>query len=96
MWIPYGNLELHYWQYYFIQSIHFWSCIFIASGHELVLAGFMLRACHQIDLLSKRMKILLQVFKDNTSNEDKCNKETKAVSEIVKHHLMIYGFVNFY
>ena len=90
--IPFGDLDTYYWCYYALEAFHICTSIFVATGHDLLFVGFILRACHQFDLLKKRTEEISDISKkfSNLNYEKRCEIEKNVISKMVKHHLLIY------
>ena len=90
MWLPFGNLESHYWFYYFFQAFHFVTAGLINVGYDLLYAAFILTTCHKFDLLVKRFQNLSKIIKLCKSYQSKCKIQENIISKAVQHHELIF------
>ena len=90
MWLPFGNEESYYWYYYTFQAFHFVSSANMSLGNDIFFTTYLLRASHQFDVLKNRIQILSDIKKLSNSYESRLKMEIRIISNIVKHHKLVF------
>ncbi|XP_020279052.1 odorant receptor Or2-like [Pseudomyrmex gracilis] len=96
-WVPYRiSSTAVYWATVMHQTIGLTVCANASVAHETLVAGFMIQACAQLDILCHRARTLpdslSNVRKRNTSKENLKTREQRLVRELVHHHRYIYKY----
>ena len=90
LWQPFGNEDSNYWAYYVIDMLYVADAAFIVIGHDLLYTEFILFACHQFDILEKRLQLLSAIASLPKNNKTKFSMENHIISKIKKHHQLIF------
>ncbi|KAG5331208.1 OR94B protein, partial [Acromyrmex charruanus] len=96
-WVPYDiSSTTAFWATMLHQTIGLIICANASVAHEILISGFMIQTCAQLDILCYRARMLPSSLREaqkcSISKEDFKAREQRIIRELIHHHRFVYRF----